>query len=87
MGDLGLAQIKAALAEASRVNHPELPDVIGASCAPLVQGPEHFAQTGVGWALRELSLIDRERLIAFDERHLERVSREGMRYITEKMSP
>ncbi|MGB0768661.1 MAG: DNA alkylation repair protein [Phycisphaeraceae bacterium] len=36
----------------------------------LVRDPERFAQTGVGWVMRELSLADRERVVAFAERGL-----------------
>jgi len=51
----------------------------------LVRDPERFAQTGVGWVLRELSVADRKAVVAFAEEHGDRLSREGMTYIVEKM--
>ena len=55
------------------------------SADALVRDPERFAQTGVGWVLRELSLADRRAVVAFAEEHAGRLSREGMKYIVEKM--
>jgi len=51
----------------------------------LVRDPERFAQTGVGWVLRELSLADRKIVAAFAEEHAGRLSAEGVKYIVEKM--
>lgn len=51
----------------------------------LVRDPERFAQTGVGWVLRELSRADRGAVVAFAEEHQARLSREGMKYIVEKL--
>ena len=51
----------------------------------LVRDPERFAQTGVGWVLRELSLAERKAVIAFAEEHAGRLSREGIKSIVEKM--
>lgn len=64
---------------------PELPTLIVRNADALVRDPERFAQTGVGWVMRELSLADRERVVAFAEQHAGRMSREGMKYIVEKM--
>jgi 3-methyladenine DNA glycosylase AlkD len=51
----------------------------------VVQSPERFAQTGVGWLLRELWRSEPERVVAFVEQHLGQFSAEGLRYTTEKM--
>lgn len=51
----------------------------------LAQDPARFAQTGAGWVLRELSLADRAAVVSFARAHAGRLSREGMRYIVEKM--
>lgn len=64
---------------------PGLMDLVFASAEALVREPERFAQTGVGWVLRECSLADRERVIAFGEQHVERLSREAMKSMVEKM--
>jgi 3-methyladenine DNA glycosylase AlkD len=64
---------------------PGLAALILRNADALVRDPERFAQTGVGWVLRELSLADRAAVVAFAEEHAERLSREGMKYIVEKM--
>jgi hypothetical protein len=46
---------------------------------------ERFAQTGAGWVLRELSLADQERVVAFVEERIGQFTREGLAYATEKM--
>ena len=51
----------------------------------LVGDSERFAQTGVGWVLRELSVANRQLVDAFARDHLDDLSREGIRYIGEKM--
>jgi 3-methyladenine DNA glycosylase AlkD len=64
---------------------PGLPALILRNADALVRDPERFAQTGVGWVLRELSIAKREAVVAVAEEHVERLSREGMKYIVEKM--
>ena len=64
---------------------PDLPELVLAACERVVRDPERFAQTGVGWVLRELSLFDRPRVIAFADEHLDDLSREAARSIAEKM--
>lgn len=54
-------------------------------CAATVQSPERFVQTGTGWVLRELSLADLDRVVAFITDHLPRFSREGLRTAVEKL--
>ncbi|MBM4155254.1 MAG: DNA alkylation repair protein [Lentisphaerae bacterium] len=66
-------------------NFPGFVQLMLDTCATTVQCPERFAQTGVGWLLRELSLADRPRVAAFAEKHVRQLSREGMRYLVEKM--
>jgi 3-methyladenine DNA glycosylase AlkD len=56
-----------------------------AVCGRVVRNPERFAQLGAGWALRELSLADRDRVVEFLRSHYACVSREGLRYAIEKM--
>lgn len=47
---------------------------------------ERFAQTGAGWVLRELSLADQARVVAFVEECIGQFIREGLAYATEKMA-
>jgi 3-methyladenine DNA glycosylase AlkD len=55
------------------------------TCAVTVRSPERFAQTGVGWLLRELAEADRGAVLAFADEHLGVLSREAMRYAVERM--
>jgi 3-methyladenine DNA glycosylase AlkD len=55
------------------------------TCAVTVRSPERFAQTGVGWLLRELAAADRVRVLAFTDAHLAEMSREAVRYVVEHM--
>lgn len=50
-----------------------------------VRHPERFAQTGVGWVLRELAVTDPDAVIAFVERHGARMSREALRSAVRKL--
>ncbi len=54
-------------------------------CSHIVRSPGRFVQLGCGWALRELSVHERGRVIAFIDDHAKHLSREGVRYATEKM--
>lgn len=56
-----------------------------ATCATTVRSPERFAQTGVGWLLRELAAAEREAVLAFTDEHLALMSREAVRYVVERM--
>ncbi len=62
-----------------------LASLIEQNADALVRDPERFAQTGVGWVMRELSVADRKRVVAFAQLHAARMSREGMKYIIEKL--
>lgn len=64
---------------------PGLSALILRNADALVRDPERFAQTGVVWVLRELSRAEQEAVIAFTERHVGRLSREGIWYIVEKI--
>ena len=55
------------------------------TCAVTIRCKERFAQTGVGWLLRELAAADRARVLAFTEEHLGDMSREAVRYVVERM--
>jgi 3-methyladenine DNA glycosylase AlkD len=52
----------------------------------VVQSPERFSQTAVGWLWRELWLADPEAVVDRIEANLTAFSGEGLRYATEKMS-
>jgi 3-methyladenine DNA glycosylase AlkD len=56
------------------------------NCSHLLGSQERFAQTGVGWVLRELSHSDQGRVIGFVEANLDRFSREALKNAT-KYSP
>lgn len=66
---------------------PDLPSLLLDACDALTRDLARFAQTGAGWALRELSVFDRAAVIAFTEARITRLSAEGLRYVTEKMPP
>jgi hypothetical protein len=55
------------------------------TCEITVRSSERFAQTGVGWLLRELATADREAVLGFVNEHLASMSREGVRYVIERM--
>ena len=55
------------------------------TCAVTVRSPERFAQTGVGWLLRELAETERAAVLDFARAHAREMSREGVRYVVERM--
>ena len=57
------------------------------TCSQLLGSQERFAQTGVGWILRELSRSDEGRGIMFVEANLDRFSREGLKNATKDLPP
>jgi 3-methyladenine DNA glycosylase AlkD len=67
------------LARRGEANFPGFTPLLLRSCERLVRSPERFAQTGVGWTLRELSRIDRDGVAAFLRRHASRMSLEAVR--------
>ncbi len=56
-------------------------------CSRLLGSQERFAQTGVGWVLRELSRSDRVRVIGFVEANLGRISREALKNAIKYLPP
>ena len=58
---------------------PELPDLVVTACEALVRDPARFAQTGVGWTLRELARARPGTVVDFVERNLDRLSLEAVR--------
>jgi 3-methyladenine DNA glycosylase AlkD len=57
------------------------------NCSHLLGSQERFAQTGVGWVLRELSRADQDRVIGFVEANLDRFSREALKNATKYLPP
>jgi 3-methyladenine DNA glycosylase AlkD len=57
-------------------------DQILEACEALVTSEERFAQTGVGWVLRELKAAEPERVAAFVEKHRAGMSKEALRRIS-----
>ena len=57
------------------------------NCSHLLESQERFAQTGVGWILRELSCSDQGRVVGFVEANLGRFSREALRNVTKYLPP
>ena len=64
---------------------PRLPIIIVESCTEVVRDPERFTQTGVSWVLRELSLSERRMVVRFAVCHLDRLSKEAIKGMTDKM--
>jgi 3-methyladenine DNA glycosylase AlkD len=73
------------LAKQGDRNFPNFTQQLLNSCAVVIQTPERFAQTGTGWALRELGLADQFAVVHFIETHSTQFSSEGLRYAVEKM--
>jgi 3-methyladenine DNA glycosylase AlkD len=73
------------LAKNGDENFPGFTDILLEVCKATVSHPERFAQTGTGWALRELSLAEPERVAAFVEQHIPSFSSEGLRYAIAKL--
>ena len=61
-------------------------ELILETAASLVQDPERFAQTGVGWTLRSLSDAYPQEVFAFLQRHKDEISIEGMRMACARLS-
>ena len=56
-------------------------------CSRLLGSQERFAQTGVGWVLRELSRSDQGRVGGFVEANLDRFSREALKNAIKYLPP
>src|SRR5918995_3544930 len=68
-------------------NFPGFTEMMFDNCSHLLGSQERFAQTGVGWVLRELSRSDRDRVVRFVEANLDRLSREAIKNATKYLSP
>jgi 3-methyladenine DNA glycosylase AlkD len=70
------------LASRGDQNFPGFTEMVLDSCTHLLGSQERFAQTGVGWILRELSRSERGRVVGFVEANLNRLSREALKNAT-----
>ncbi|NJK72859.1 MAG: DNA alkylation repair protein [Richelia sp. CSU_2_1] len=68
-------------------NFPDFTQMLLNTCGVVIQSSERFAQTGTGWALRELSLADRQAVVDFIQINSTKFSSEGLRYAMEKFPP
>ena len=68
-------------------NFPGFTAMVLDDCSHLLGSQERFAQTGVGWVLRELSRSDEDRVIGFVEAKLERFSREALKNAARYLPP
>ena len=68
-------------------NFPGFTEMVLDNCTHLLGSQERFAQTGVGWILRELSRSDQGRVIDFVEANRDRFSREGLKNATKYLPP
>ncbi len=68
-------------------NFPGFTEMVLENCSHLLGSQERFAQTGVGWVLRELSRSDGGRVTAFVEANLDRFSREALKNATKYLPP
>jgi 3-methyladenine DNA glycosylase AlkD len=75
------------LAKQGDRNFPDFTQMLLNTCGVVIQSSERFAQTGTGWALRELSLADRQAVVEFIQIHSTKFSSEGLRYAIEKFPP
>ncbi len=75
------------LAKKGDRNFPGFTEMVLDNCSHLLESQERFAQTGVGWVLRELSRSDQDRVVGFVEANLEHVSREGLKNATKYLPP
>lgn len=78
-------QRASAVAWVNEARHGEFTDEILVIAANVLRNPERFAQLGAGWVLREVSLADRPRALAFLAEHRGRMTREALRYAVEKL--
>lgn len=77
-------QRASAVAFVNEAKHGAYDDDVIEVCSRIVKNPDRFVQLGCGWALRELSLVDRKRVLAFIDDNAQYLSREGLRYALEK---
>ena len=75
------------LARKGDQNFPGFTEMVLDNCSDLLGSQERFAQTGVGWVLRELSRSDQGRVIGFVEATLNRFSREALKNAIKYLPP
>jgi 3-methyladenine DNA glycosylase AlkD len=75
------------LAKGGDQNFPGFTEMVLENCAHLLGSQERFAQTGVGWILRELSRSDGGRVKGFVEANLDRFSREALKNAIKYLPP
>jgi 3-methyladenine DNA glycosylase AlkD len=75
------------LAKDGDQNFPGFTEMVLENCTRLLGSQERFAQTGVGWVLRELSRSDGGRVKGFIEANLDRFSREALKNATKYLPP
>ncbi|GAB4121937.1 MAG: DNA alkylation repair protein [Roseiflexaceae bacterium] len=56
------------------------------NCAAIVGDPQRFAQTGIGWLLRELSRAEPLAVIGFVQQYGRQLSREALRMATARLT-
>jgi 3-methyladenine DNA glycosylase AlkD len=66
---------------------PGFTEMVLDNCSYILGSQERFAQTGVGWVLRELSRSDQGRVVGFVEANLDRFSREALKNATKYLPP
>jgi 3-methyladenine DNA glycosylase AlkD len=75
------------LASKGDQNFPGFTEMVLDNCSYLLGSQERFAQTGVGWILRELSRSDHGRVIVFVEANVDRFSREALKNASKYLPP
>jgi 3-methyladenine DNA glycosylase AlkD len=75
------------LASKGDQNFPGFTEMVLDNCSHLLGSQERFAQTGVGWVLRELSRSEERRVVGFVEANLDRFSREALKNATKYLPP
>jgi 3-methyladenine DNA glycosylase AlkD len=74
------------VAARGEANFAGFTDLLLEACAANIQATDRFAHTGPGWALRELSVAEPERVRDFVDAHPE-FSREGRRMALARLKP
>jgi 3-methyladenine DNA glycosylase AlkD len=75
------------LASKGDQNFPGFSEMMLDNCSHLLGSQERFAQTGVGWILREISRSNQGRVVGFVEANLDRFSREALKNATKYLPP
>src|ERR671916_973496 len=75
------------LASKGDQNFPGFTEMVLDNCSYLLGSQERFAQTGVGWILRELSRSDHGRVIVFVQANVDRFLRQTLKNATKYLPP